>query len=406
MEYNYVAYTEDKKMVKGRVSAANDETATNILAYGGYQVVSLKKAASPFNSFSTGRIAAAFSRIKPHEVVMFSRQLALLLESGSDIATTLDLLQSQTANRMMKTAVAQVANDIRGGTLLSTALAKHPRIFSRIYCQAIAAGEQGGNLEIVLRQMADHIERQTTTEKKIKSALTYPIMVAFVAAAVIILLVTFVMPTFNQLYSAFGANLPAMTKALMNVTNWLRHFGLYLLIGLAVIGVFIYAYTRTPAGRYQRDSLILKTPVIGRIALLNELSRCCRTISLLFKVGIPLPEIMTLAIQGANNKVISEALGQVKEELIRGEGLHQPMARRPVFMPLMTQMVGVGEETGNLDNTLSTVAQSYEAESEDRTSAAVGLIQPIITVVIGVVVALIAVSMFSAMYGVYGQINQ
>ncbi len=216
MEYNYVAYTEDKRMVKGRVSAANDETAINILAYGGYQVVNLKQAAPSFN---TERIAAAFSRLKPQEVVMFSRQLALLLESGTDIATTLDLLQNQTTNRTLKKAIAQIANDIRGGTLLSTALAKHPRVFSRIYCQAIAAGEQGGNLEIVLRQMADHIERQALTEKKIKGALTYPIMVAFVAAAVIILLVTFVMPTFTQLYSAFGANLPATTKALMDVTS-------------------------------------------------------------------------------------------------------------------------------------------------------------------------------------------
>jgi len=403
MEYSYVAYTEDKRTVKGRVSAANDETAVNILAYGGYQVVSLKQAAPSFN---TERIAALFSRLKPQEVVMFSRQLALLLESGTDIATTLALLQNQTTNGTLKKAVAQIANDIRGGTLLSTALAKHPRIFSRIYCQAIAAGEQSGNLEIVLRQMADHIERQATTEKKIKGALTYPIIVALVAVAVIILLVTFVLPAFTQLYSAFGANIPATTRLLMSLTDWLGSFGLYLLGAVVILAGIAYAYTRTPAGKYQRDALILRMPIIGRIALLNELSRCCRTISLLFKVGVPLPEIMTLAVQGANNKIISEALSQVREELIRGEGLSKPMTRRPVFLPLMSQMVGVGEETGNLDNTLATVAQSYEAESEDKTSSAVGLIQPIITVVIGIVVALIAVSMFSAMYGVYGQIVQ
>ena len=403
MEYNYVAYTEDKKMVKGRVSAANDETAINILAYGGYQVVNLKQAAPSFN---TERIAALFSRLKPQEVVMFSRQLALLLESGTDIATTLDLLQNQTTNRTLKKAVAQITNDIRGGTLLSTALAKHPRIFSRIYCQAIAAGEQGGNLEVVLRQMADHIERQAITEKKIKGALTYPIMVVFVAVAVIILLVTFVMPTFTQLYSAFGANIPATTKLLMSLTAWLGHFGVYILVAVVVLAGIAYAYIRTPAGKYQRDALILRMPVIGRIVLLNELSRCCRTISLLFKVGVPLPEIMTLATQSANNKIISEALGQIREELIRGEGLYKPMTKRAVFLPLMSQMVGVGEETGNLDNTLATVAQSYEAESEDKTSSAVALIQPIMTVVIGIIVAFIAVSMFSAMYGVYGQIAE
>jgi type IV pilus assembly protein PilC len=191
----------------------------------------------------------------------------------------------------------------------------------------------------------------------------------------------------------------------MSLTDWLGDFGVYLLGAVVILAGIAYAYTRTPAGKLQRDALILRMPIIGRIALLNELSRCCRTISLLFKVGVPLPEIMTLATQGANNKIISEALRQVREELIRGEGLSKPMTKRSVFLPLMTQMVGVGEETGNLDNTLATVAQSYEAESEDKTSAAVGLIQPIITVVIGIIVAFVAMSMFSAMYGVYGQIS-
>jgi type IV pilus assembly protein PilC len=402
MEYSYVAYTEEKKLVKGHISAANDETAINILGYGGFKVVSLKQAGT---SFTTGRLAASFSRIKPQEIVMFSRQLALLLESGTDISTSFDLLQGQTTNRTLKKTLSQVATDIRGGSLLSTALAKHPRLFSKIYCQAIAAGEQGGSLEIVLRQMADHIERQAITEKKIKSALTYPIMVAFVAVAVVVLLVTFVIPTFTQLYTAFGANLPATTKLLISLTDWLGRFGLYLLGAVLILAAILYAYTRTPAGKYQKDAFMLKMPVIGRIVLLNELSRCCRTVSLLFKVGVPLPEIMALVVQGTNNKVISEALSEVKEELIRGEGLYKPMVKRAVFLPLMSQMVGVGEETGNLDNTLATVAQSYETESEDRTGSAVALIQPIITVVIGIIVAFIAVSMFSAMYGVYGQIT-
>jgi len=258
----------------------------------------------------------------------------------------------------------------------------------------------------VLRQMADFIERQALTEKKIKNALTYPIIGAGVAIAVIILLVTFVIPTFTQLYTAFGANIPATTKVLMNITSWLSRFGLYLVGAILILGAILYAYIRTPAGKYQWDALLLRMPVIGRIALLNELGRCCRTISLLFKVGVPLPEIMTLTVQGSGNKIINEALGQVKEELIRGEGLYKPMAKRSVFLPLMSQMVGVGEETGNLDNTLATVAQSFEAESEDRTGSAVALIQPMITVIIGIIVAFIAISMFSAMYGVYGQITQ
>ena len=170
----------------------------------------------------------------------------------------------------------------------------------------------------------------------------------------------------------------------------------------AVLG---YVYIRTPAGKYQMDKLLLTSPVIGRINQLSELSRCCRTVALLFRVGLPLPEIMALAIRGSSNKVMVEALTATQQELIRGEGLAKPMARRKLFLPLMVQMVGVGEETGNLDNTLTTVAQSYEVEADDRISAAVGLIQPALIIVIAVVVGVVAVSLLSAMYSIYGQVN-
>ena len=168
--------------------------------------------------------------------------------------------------------------------------------------------------------------------------------------------------------------------------------------------VFGFTYIRTPAGKYQWDKLSLRLPIIGRILLLNELSRCCRTISLLFKVGLPLPEILAMASQGTNNKTMAEALNGVQQDLIRGEGLSKPMSRRSIFLPLMVQMVGVGEETGNLDNTMATVALSFEVDADDRTSTAVGLIQPVITIAIGLVVAWIAIALVSAMYGVYGQL--
>ena len=402
MDYLYVAYTEDKRLVKGKLSATSAEMAASLLSYGGYRLVSLKSV-TPF--FNKERLLAAFSRIKPREMVMFSRQLALLVESGTDIVTSLDLLQSQITNQTLKRIVGNVAADIRGGSSLSAALSKHPRAFSQMYYRAIAAGEQAGNLEVVLRQMADHIERGATTEKQVKNALTYPIIVAIVAIVVIGVLVTFVLPTFISLYGQFGAELPLATKMLMGVTDWLTRYGFFLLIAIVAAAVLGLIYTRTPAGRYQLDKLLLRLPVVGRINLLSGLARCCRTMALLFKVGLPLPEILALAIHASNNKAMAEALTEVQQELIRGEGLSRPMAKRKLFLPLMVQMVGVGEETGNLDNTLVTVAQSFEVEAEDRTSSAVGLIQPAVIIVIGSIVAFIAVSLVSAMYSVYGQIG-
>ena len=402
MDYAYVAYTEDRRLVKGKLSATNEEAATNLLSYGGYQVVNLKKIV-PF--FNTEKLVAAFTRIKPREIIMFSRQLALLLESGTDIVTSLDLLQSQVTNRTLRGMLGEVASNIRGGSSLSAALSKHPRAFSSVYHRAIAAGEQGGNLEVVLRQMADYIERGVNTEKKIKGALTYPIIVALVAIVVILLLVTFVLPTFISLFTAFGADLPLATRILIGLTAWLGSYGLYLFIVIGAAVAVTFIYIKTPAGKYQLDKLSLRLPVLGRIFLLNELSRCCRTISLLFKVGIPLPEILVMVTHGTSNKAMAEALAGVQQELVRGEGISRPMAKRSLFLPLMVQMVSVGEETGNLDNTLATVAQSYETDADDRTSAAVGLIQPAMIIVIGLVVGFIAIALFSAMYGIYGQMG-
>jgi type IV pilus assembly protein PilC len=402
MEFQYVAYTEDKRLVKGKLSATSEEAALNLLSYGGYQTVSLKEVV-PF--FNLQKLAARFTRVKPKEIIMFSRQLALLLESGTDIVTSLELLQSQVTNRSMKVVLGEVASDIRGGSSLSAALGKHPRAFPELYSRTLAAGEQGGNLEVVLRQMADYLERSSTTEKKIKNALTYPVIVAVVAFIVIAVLVTFVLPAFTGLYSSLGANLPGTTQLLISVSDWLIKYGVFLLLGIVALAVVGFLYIRTPAGKYQFDKLMLTIPVIGRINLLSELSRCCRTIALLFKVGLPLPEVMSQAIHGTNNTVLRKALTEVQQELIRGEGLSKPMAKRNVFLPLMVQMTSVGEETGHLDTTLATVAQTYEVEADDRTSSAVGLIQPAITVIIGVVIAFIAISLVSAMYSIYGQVN-
>jgi len=402
MEFQYVAYTEDKRLVKGKLSATNEEAALNLLSYGGYQTVSLKEVV-PF--FNLQKLAARLTRVKSKEIIMFSRQLALLLESGTDIVTSLELLQSQVTNRNLKIVLGEVASDIRGGNSLSAALGKHPRTFPEIYSRTLAAGEQAGNLEVVLRQMADYLERSTTTEKKIKNALTYPVIVAIVAFIVIAVLVTFVLPAFTDLYRSLGADLPGATQLLISISEWLIDYGLFLLLGIVALIVVGFLYIRTPAGKYQFDKLMLTIPVIGRINLLSELARCCRTIALLFRVGLPLPEVMAQAIHGTNNKVISQALTEVQQELIRGEGLSKPMAKRNVFLPLMVQMTSVGEETGHLDTTLATVAQTYEVEADDRTSSAVGLIQPAITVIIGVVIAFIAISLVSAMYSIYGQVN-
>jgi type IV pilus assembly protein PilC len=207
------------------------------------------------------------------------------------------------------------------------------------------------------------------------------------------------------LYQSLGAKLPAIVTLLLSISDWTVHFGIYLLIIVAAIVGGIIFYIKTPPGRLRWDRLVLKLPIVGRITLLNELARCCRTMALLINVGLAMPEILTITIQSSSNKIVVQSLTEVQRGLIRGEGISGPMSRRPVFLPLMVAMVAVGEETGKLSNTLNTVAESFEVESDDKTTAATGLIQPVLTIVIAIVVGFIALVMFSAMYSIYGQFN-
>ncbi len=402
MQYSYVACTKDNRIVKGKLSAASEEVAADMLTYSGYRVLSLKEA-TPF--FPAAKSTTRLRPINPAEIIMFSRQLALLLETGTDMVTSLELLQAQVTNRTLRRIIGDAISDVQGGSPLSQALSKHPRAFPTVYHRLVSVGEKSGNLEVVLRRAADYMERVATTRKNIKGALAYPTIVFIVAIIVIAVLIAFVFPAFSGFYVSFGVQLPAPTRTLIAITDWLHHYGLWLLAGMVAAVGMGYAYTRTPTGRYQWDTLMLTLPRIGHINLLSELSRCCHTMALLYSSGLPLPEIMTVVIQGTNNKAMAKALSEVQQAMIAGQGLSHPMTKNKLFLPLMAQMTAVGEETGNLDNTLATVAEAYETEADDKTKSMVALITPAMTIIIGLVVGFIALALLSAMYSIYGQIS-
>ena len=402
MDYRYLGYSREKKVVEGTVVAASQEAAVQLLTGQGYQVLSLKPVVAFMPSWE--KILPSLLRVKPESIILFSRQLALLIESGTDIVTSLELLQAQASHRGFKKVLGDVVSDLRGGNQLSVALDKHPEVFPQIYRRSLSVGERTGSLETVLRQVADYMEKEVTAKKEVKNALVYPVIVSIVAVVVIAVLVTFVLPAFTSLYSALGAELPLPTRILLTGVGWLNSYGLHILVVLVIAVALAFTYIKTPAGRYQRDRLSLRLPLVGRVNLLNELARCCRSMALLFHAGLPLPEIMSLIIDGSSNKVIADALRGVHQDMLRGEGLSQPMAKNESFLPMMVQMVRVGEETGNLYVTLLAVAETYETEAADKTRSLIALIQPAMTVGIGLIVAFIAVSLVSAMYSVYGQI--
>ena len=344
-----------------------------------------------------------FTRIKPTEIILFYRQLALLLNSGIDIVKALELLQIQTSSRRLAMALGDVIAELQGGNRLSAALSKHPEIFAKTSCRLLQIGEESGSFETTLKHLADYLEKEAVAAKGIKNALMYPAVALVITVIVIGILLTFVLPAFGELYSNLGTELPMMAKIFIGVGDFFQDVGLYLLLVFIVAIVGMVAYIRTPKGKYKISNLSLRLPLIGRIVHLKELARSCRSISLLFHAGLPMPEIIRLTSQASNNMVINEAFSNVEEDMLKGEGLSHPMEKNPIFLPLMVQMVRIGEETGELDINLEAVAQNYEVEAEDKTRSVIGLLQPALTVIIGLVIGLIALSLTSAMYSVYGQ---
>lgn len=400
MVYQYIACSPQGEVIKGRLTAASEEAVNDMMSYAGFRLINLKPYI-PF--FSMERLQQALFKIKPMEIVLFFRQLALLLESGVNIVTSLELLQEQMPNPNMKKAMLDILKDLRNGNQLSVAMAKHPEVFSPLACRTLSIGEQTGGLETMLRQVADYMEKEITASKSIKSALTYPVIAAVVTVIVVGILVGFVLPAFSDLYKQLNVELPTITQMMMDFAEWVKANIVYILLGtIAVVGA-ILVYIKTPEGSYKFDKFLLKLPLIGRVKHLNELSRCCRSISILFTAGLPLTEIMSLVTQGTSSKVMAQALNDVHQDMLKGEGLSQPMSKNPFFLPMIVRMVKVGEETGSLDTSLLAIANNYETEAEDKTKSMISLIQPIMTLVIAGVIGLIALSMVSAMYSIYGQ---
>ena len=400
--YSYVAYNENREIVKGKLEARTEEQAANLLSVAGYQLINLKELAG---SPTLDKWMLKLSPIKPTDIVLFYKQMALLVESGLNIVTALELLENQAGNRIFKRVLAETIADVRAGNQLSTALSKHPQIFSQIHCQSLKVGEQTGGLETILRQMADHAEKQINSKKGIKNAMTYPVIAAIVALGVMAVMVTFVLPAFSALYVSLGVKMPALTVFMLSIGDVVRENGLLILGIMAVAAAASFIYLKTPDGRFQWDKLSMKIPIVGRINQFNELARISRTISILYKSGLPLTEILPLVISSSSNTFVAKALNSIRNDMLGGEGLSRPMAKHPIFLPMMVQMVRVGEETGNLDNTLMAVAQNYETEAEDKTRSLISMIQPMMTVLIGVVVGLMAISLVSGMYSMYGQMG-
>lgn len=398
--YRYTATTLHGDRVKGNIKATSEIAAERLIVEKGLNPELVEIAPSAFN---LEEALPSLFQIKPRDVIIFSRQLATLLKSGISLLPALEILQQQvTASRAFRSILSSILNEIRSGGSFSVAISKHPKAFSDIYCRTITVGEETGSLEAVLNQMADYLERHSALTQKVRKALTYPVMVLGTGVVVVILLITMVMPKLLNMFTALNVQLPLPTRMLIWLTGFVMANKLYLVIAAAVLGAVFLWMMKQPTGRRLFDRLRITMPVIGPPVLYSELGRFCRSLSVMIRAGIKLQEIMEIVPEGTNNHVFRNALKQVKERLLLGEGLAEPMTRIDIFPPLLVQMVAVGEESNTLDFTMGVVADFYETEAEERTAAMVGMIGPVSTIGIALLVGFIALSVIMPMYTITG----
>ena len=398
--YRYVASTVHGRTVKGTVKAGSEIEAERLIVGRGLNPSHVEVAPS---MFSLEEAFPSLFKVKPKDVIVFSRQLATLLRSGISLLPALEILQEQVAtSRAFARILGTVTNDIRSGSSFSQAISKHPRAFNEIYCRTITVGEETGSLESVLHQMADFLEKQSAMAQKIGKALTYPALVLGAGVVVVIILITVVMPQLLDMFMSMSVELPLPTRILIGLTNIFADYTLYLVIAAAVLVAVALWLVKQPTGRRILDRLRLTMPVLGPPALMSELGRFARTLSVMVSAGLKLQEIMEIAPQATNNRVFRSALSHVHERLILGEGLSEPMSRIKLFPPLLVQMVAVGEESNTLDFTMGVVADFYETAAEERTSAMVGMIGPVSTVGIALLVGFIALAVILPMYTLTG----
>ena len=401
--YRYTASTRQGNLVKGNIKATSEIAAERLIIAKGYIPEHVEIAPS---MFSLEEAFPTFFKLKPRDIIVFSRQLATLLRSGISLLPSLEILQGQVASsRAFKSVLASIVNDIRSGGSFSQAVKKNPKAFSEIYCRTIAVGEETGSLDTTLNQMADFMEKHQAMSQRVKKALSYPLIVMGVGIVVVIMLITVVMPQLLGMFTAMNVELPLPTRILIAITEIFQNYTLYIVIGGGLLLAVALWMTKQPAGKRVLDRLRLNMPIIGPPALMSELGRFARTLSVMIGAGLKLQETMELLPQATTNMLFRDSLHRVNERLLLGEGLAEPMSRISLFPPLLVQMVAVGEESNTLEFTMGVVADFYETAAEEKTAAMVGMIGPISTIGIALMVGFIAMSVLMPMYTLTGSFD-
>ncbi|MEK6527262.1 MAG: type II secretion system F family protein [Nitrospirota bacterium] len=334
---------------------------------------------------------------KPNDkdIVVFTRQFATMIDAGLPLVQALEILSKQTENKSLAAAITEIKANVEGGSTYADALKKHPRIFSDLYANMVAAGEAGGILDTILNRLAQYIEKAMKLKRKVKGAMVYPSVIVTVAIGVVWIILVKVVPTFAKMFSQFGGTLPLPTRIIINVSHFLAGIGgLLVLAGIIGLIVGIILFRRTEQGKKVIDTILLKLPVIGVLIRKVAVAKFTRTLGTLVGSGVPILDGLDITAKTAGNKVVESAVLYVRQAVTEGKTLAEPLAKSGVFPPMVTQMIGVGESTGAVDTMLNKIADFYDEEVDQAVSNLTAMLEPVIMVFLGATIGYIVVSMY------------
>lgn len=396
--FQYKVKDKAGKLVEGSLEAENAQLVVSKLRSMGYVPIEIQQQ-SGVNVHKELKLPG-FDRIKLKDVAVFSRQFATMINSGLSLLRALYILAEQTESKPLAEVVSQVRMDVERGASLSQALAKHPKAFNRLYVSMVRAGEVGGALDSVLMRLAETIEKQVELRRKVKSAMTYPTVVAALVLLIVTAMLLFVIPMFESIYKELGGSLPAPTQILINISKICRKF--WYVIFLVEVGgaIFFRRWINSEEGRKRWDAIKLKVPVFGKLVRKTALARFSRTLAALVRSGVPILESLEIVADTSGNHVVAEAVRDTQAAVKRGEPLSKRLEAHPVFPPMVVQMMAVGEETGALDEMLDKIADFYDQEVEATVDALTSLIEPILIVVMGICVGGMIISLYLPMFNI------
>jgi len=344
-------------------------------------------------------------KVDTKDLVVFTRQFATMIDSGLPLVQCLDILGGQQENKTFKEVLLKVKENVESGSTFADALAKHPKVFDQLYVNLVAAGEVGGILDTILSRLAAYIEKAMKLAKQVKGAMVYPATIMAIAVVVVGVILVFVIPTFAKMFADFGGELPAPTRIVIALSNFLTKYILVIIAALFGIKYAVGKYYQTPKGRRVIDSLALKAPVVGPLIRKVAVAKFTRTLGTMISSGVPIMDGLEIVAKTAGNKIVEEAIYKVRQSISEGKTIAEPLAESGVFPAMVVQMISVGEATGAMDAMLNKIADFYDDEVDDAVGALTSMMEPMLMVFLGTTVGGLVIAMYLPIFKLAGTVG-